>query len=60
VTSKEIKIVIKELEEILKMSYDYEEPIASWSHDDIHIPDIINAEHIRKRIKELEDDTRKI
>ena len=52
-TPKEIKIVIKELEKILKWAYNYSEPIDSWGHDDIFVPDIIDAKDIRERIREL-------
>mgnify|MGYP006104745683 CR=1 FL=1 len=35
------------------MSYNYEEPIASWGHDDISLLDIIDGSHVRRRINEL-------
>ena len=47
-----IKIVIKELEKLKELSFDYEEPIDSWGSDDIFIPNIIQTHTIDKRIEE--------
>jgi len=51
----EAKIVIEELEKLKELSYNYEEPIDSWGHDDIFIPNIIDVERIDERIRELKE-----
>lgn len=51
-----IKIVIKELEKLKELSFDYEKSIDSWSNDDIFIPNIIQTHMIDKRIEELKKD----
>lgn len=51
-----IKIVIKELEKLKELSFDYEESIDSWGSDDIFIPNIIKTHMIDKRIEELKKD----
>jgi len=51
----EAKIVIEELEKLKELSYNYEEPIDSWAHDDIFIPNIIDVERIDERIGELKE-----
>ncbi len=51
-----LRIVIKELEKLKELSFDYEESIDSWGSDDIFIPDIIQTHMIDKRIEELKKD----
>ena len=51
-----IRIVIKELEKLKELSFDYEKSIDSWSNDDIFIPNIIQTHTIDKRIEELKKD----
>jgi len=51
----EAKIVIEELEKLKELSYNYEEHIDSWGHDDIFVPNIINANDIDVRIEELKE-----
>ena len=51
-----IRIVIKELEKLKELSFDYEKSIDSWSNDDIFIPNIIQTHMIDKRIEELKKD----